>query len=93
MLGFKETLDRMANANGVRWYGHVIRRDDDKTLKKAMMLEVNRQRKRGWPKMTWRRQMEESVKKVELKIKKAVDQTRRRKGVNTGADSRGDGEV
>ena len=33
----------------------VIRRDDDYTLKKAMMLEVNRQRKRGRPKMTWRR--------------------------------------
>ena len=28
MLGLKETLDRMAKANGVR-YGHVIRRADD----------------------------------------------------------------
>ena len=40
MLGLKETLDRMAKANGVRWYGHVIRRDDDNILK-AMMLEAN----------------------------------------------------
>ena len=23
MLGLKETLDKMAQANGVRWYGHV----------------------------------------------------------------------
>ena len=30
MLGLKETLDRMAKANEVRWYGHVFRRDDDK---------------------------------------------------------------
>ena len=30
MFGLKETLDRMAKANGVRSYGHVIRRDDDK---------------------------------------------------------------
>ena len=29
----KETLDRMAEANGVRWYRHVIRRDDDNILK------------------------------------------------------------
>ena len=43
MLGLKETLDRMAKANGVRWYGRVIRRDDDNILKKAMMLEVNGQ--------------------------------------------------
>ena len=40
MLGLKETLDRMAKANGVRWYEHVIRRDDDNIVKKAMMLEV-----------------------------------------------------
>ena len=53
MFGLKETLDRMAKANGVRWYGHVIRRDDDNILKKAMMLEVNEKQKQGQPKMTW----------------------------------------
>ena len=76
MLGLKETLDRMAKAIGVKWYGHVIRRDDDNILKKAMMLQVNRQRKRGRPKMTWRRQVEESVKKVGLKIEEVADRTR-----------------
>ena len=45
MLGLKETLDRMAKTNAVRWYGHVIRRDDDNIPKKAMMLEVNGKRK------------------------------------------------
>ena len=37
MLGLKETLDKMALANGVRWYGHVVRRDES-ILKKTMML-------------------------------------------------------
>ena len=50
----------MAKANAVRWYGHVIRRDDGNILKKAMMMGVNGKRKRGRPKLTWRRQMEES---------------------------------
>ena len=27
MLGLKETIDRLATANGVRWYGHVLRRE------------------------------------------------------------------
>ena len=45
------------------------------------MLEVNGQRKRGRPKMTWRRQVEESVKKVGLKIEEAADRTRWREGV------------
>ena len=52
MLGLKETLDRMAKANGVRWYGHVIRRDDNNILKKAMVLKVNGKRKRRRPRMT-----------------------------------------
>ena len=64
MLGLRETLDRTAKENGVRWYGHVMRRDDNNILKKAMMMEVNGQRKRGRPKLTWRRQVEECVKKV-----------------------------
>ena len=66
ILGLKETSDRMAKANGVRWYGHVIGRDDDNILKKAMVMEVNKKRKRGRPKSTWKRQVEESVKKVGL---------------------------
>ena len=33
MLGLKETLDRMAKVNGVRWYGYLIRRGDDSILK------------------------------------------------------------
>ena len=68
MLGLKKTLDRMAKAYGVRWYGYVIRIDDDSILKKAMMLEVNGKRKQGRSTMTWRRQAEESVKEVGLKI-------------------------
>ena len=52
VLGLKETLDRMAKANGARWYGHVIRRDDDNILKKAIMMEVNGKRKRGQPRLT-----------------------------------------
>ena len=29
MLGLKETIDRLATMNGFRWYGHVLRKDDD----------------------------------------------------------------
>ena len=43
MLGLRKTLDRMAKANVLRWYGHVIRREDDNILKKAIMMEVNGQ--------------------------------------------------
>ena len=88
MLGLKETLDRMAKANGVRWYEHVIRRDDDNILKKAMMMKVNWKRKGGRSKLTWRRQVEESVKKFGLKIEESGDRTRWREGVKAIAEGR-----
>ena len=28
MLGSKDTIDQLAMANSVRWYGHVLRRED-----------------------------------------------------------------
>ena len=59
----------------------MIKRDDNNLLKKAMMLEVNGKRKRGRAKMTWRRQVEESVENVGLKIEEVADRTRWRKGV------------
>ena len=52
MLGLKETIDRLATANGVRWCGHALRRDDDSVLKVALDLEVTGKRKRGRPKKT-----------------------------------------
>ena len=39
MLGLKETVVQMAKANGVRWYKHVLKRDDGHVLRKA--LEFN----------------------------------------------------
>ena len=45
-LGRKETISRLATANGVRWYEHVLRRVDDSVLRVALDLEVSGKRKR-----------------------------------------------
>ena len=52
MLGLKETVVQMAKANEVRWYEHVLRRDDEHVLRKALEFEVNGKRKRGRPRKT-----------------------------------------
>ena len=44
MLGLKETVVQMAKANGVRWYGHVLRRDGGHVLRKALEFEVKNKR-------------------------------------------------
>ena len=42
-LSYKETAVQMAKGNGVRWYGHVLRRDDGHVLRKALEFEVEGQ--------------------------------------------------
>ena len=54
MLWLMETIDWLAIANGVRWYEHVLRRDDDSVLRVALNLEVSGKRKRGRSKKTWK---------------------------------------
>ena len=67
MLSWK--LDKMAKAN-------LVSKDDDYVLKRALMLEVTGQRKQGRPKQTWRRQAEESVKRIGMEVEEAANQIR-----------------
>ena len=66
-LELKETIDRFATANGVRWYKHVLRRDVDSVLRIALDLEVSGKRKQRRPKKTWKKQVEEETEKISLK--------------------------
>ena len=89
MLGLKEAIDRLATANGVRWYGHVLRRDDDSVLRVALDLEVSGKRKRGRPKKIWKKQVEEETKKIGLKKEDALIRDKWRDGVRTIAERMG----
>ena len=81
MSGLKETVAQMAKANGVRWYGHVLRRDDGHVLRKALEFEVRGNRKRGRPKKTWKMQVERESESVGLEKKDAMNRARWRVGV------------
>ena len=39
MLGIKKSLDRMAKASGIRWYDHVLRKEDENVIVKALKFE------------------------------------------------------
>ena len=73
MLGLKETMVQMAKANGGRWYGHVLRRDDGHALE----LEVKGKRKQERP------------KRVGLEKEDAMNRVRWRVGVRKIADKVG----
>ena len=67
MLGLKETAVQMAKVNGVRWYGHVLSRDDGHVLRKALKFEVRGKRKPGRQKKIWKIQVEKESKSVGLR--------------------------
>ena len=75
-LGLRETIDGLANANGVRWYGHVLRREEDNVLKKALRFTAEGQRRRGRPRKMWKRQVEKSINTVGLKEEDALDRAK-----------------
>ena len=81
MLGLVESLEMIAKANAVRWYGHVLRREDGNILRKALDLEVMGKRRRGRPKSTWKRKVEEEVKKLGLEKEDALDREKWRRAV------------
>ena len=46
MLGSNETIDQLAMATNVCWYGHVLRKEDGHDLRRALDFEVKGQMKK-----------------------------------------------
>ena len=68
-----ETVVQMGKANGVRWYGHVLRDAYDRhVLKKTLEFEVKGKKKRGRPKETWKMHVEKESKSVGLEKEDAL---------------------
>ena len=57
MLCLCEAMDHLAMSNSVRWHGHVLRREDNHVLRKALDFEVEGQRKKGRQKWTLRKKV------------------------------------
>ena len=81
MLGLRKGIDRLVTVSEVKWYGHVLRREDDSVLRVALDLEVSGKRKRRRPKKTWKKQVEEETEKIGLKKEDALIRNEWRNGV------------
>ena len=73
MLGLTNTLDGLARVSGVRWYGHVLRRDNGDFLRRKLDLKVAEKIEREQPNIPWKRQVEEHINQIGLKRKDAID--------------------
>ena len=65
--------------NRLRWYGHVLQKDDDDWVKKCMEYEVEGSRPRGRPKKTWKEVVCEDCQARKLNKEDAMDRCKWRK--------------
>jgi len=52
-LGLDDIIS-VLQQNSLRWYGHVLRKEDNNWVKKCVEYEVEGAKPRGRPKKTWR---------------------------------------
>jgi len=50
--------------NRLRWYGHVLRKEDNDWVKKCMEYEMEGSKPTGRPKRTWREVVQKDCKKT-----------------------------
>ena len=86
MLGLKEAADKLTRENGVRWYGHVLRRPEEDVLMKELEHEVDGKCKQGQPRIKWREQVKGSMRRIGLKKEDTADRCRWRESVRRVAE-------
>ena len=65
MFSLNETIDQLAMANSVDWYGHVLRKEDSHVLRRALHLEDEGKSKKERSKKTWKSQAKEERVKLD----------------------------
>ena len=63
----------MVKASSMRWYRHVLRKKDENVIVNALKLEVSGSGGRGRSKQTWKKQVENEMKKNGLVKENACD--------------------
>ena len=82
MLDLNETIDLVAKANSVRWYGYLLRKDRNKFFRRALDLRVKETKQMGRPKKAWLRSVVEQSRKGGLNESDANSRSKLRLGAN-----------
>jgi len=70
--------------NRLRWYGHVLRKEDTDWVKKCIEYEVESPRPRGRPKRTWREVVPKDCQAHKLNRYDAMNRSRWKKLIKVG---------
>jgi len=79
-LGLDDIIS-VLRQNRLRWYGHVLQKEDNDWVKKCMEYKVEGVRSRGRPAKTWREIVEKDYQACKLNREDAVDHHRWRKQI------------
>ena len=80
--GYRCFIDDIAlvlQQNRLRWYGHVLRKDDDDWVKKCIEFEVEGPRPRGRPKRSCKEVVRENCQAHKLSKEDAMDRCKWRR--------------
>ncbi len=86
VLGVACITDKVREAR-MRWYGHVMRREDGCCIKRIMNAEVYGRRSRGRQKKRWRDKIQEDLKTLKLKKEDADDRNKWRRRIRVADPS------
>ena len=62
-LGIQKTVIDCVEKSNLRWFGHVVRREDSNPIQEAYFLEVPGKRRKGRPRKTWIEDVKEEMRR------------------------------
>ena len=83
MLDVEESLSRMAKVSSIRCYGHVVKKEHENMIVKALKFEASDSKGKGKPNQTRKKQVENEIKKNGLVREDACDRAKWRAVVKT----------
>ena len=72
-------ISKKVQESRLKWYGHVLRREDEYVGKRVMGMEVQGKRRRGRPKQRWFYSIRDDLSERELSGEEAQDRPRWRR--------------
>uniref|UniRef100_UPI00358ECC96 E3 ubiquitin-protein ligase RNF168-like isoform X2 n=1 Tax=Myxine glutinosa TaxID=7769 RepID=UPI00358ECC96 len=78
MMGIEPVID-VVKRNRLRWFGHVLRKDESDWLRRVMEMNVEGSRGRGRPRKTWLKMVEEEMRARGLTRRVAENRARWRR--------------
>ena len=71
-------ISKKVQERRMRWYGHVMRRDEEYVGKRAMGIEVQGSRRRGRPKKRWMDCVKDDLREKGLSGEEVYDRAARK---------------